>query len=325
MRFVNDTPYPADLFRSERQRDVMYNALVGRVRYHLIADQPLIPATGDHALLDLRRHATTDDYAQLEPDEIYGRTGTDLIVLGDAGATHPVTRLDLRVAAGAYDHTLRIHGDRVWERKFGAGPLRPSPPLAFTAMPVTYHNAFGGVAPGEFGGVPFAANPIGKGFYMSEKDALDQPLPNVEDPGAPISAWDDHPEPVGTAPYPQLWSMRLRSTLSRDPATGEHRIAPTPEFYDRAHPRLSGKPLLAGQWVRLTGFAGKPLIGFRVPPCPLVAEIQIGARHYAREPVLEEVLIDLRSGHVDLSYRKQFHYPIRLREHRRTTLRIKPD
>lgn len=324
MDLVNETPYPADLFRSEFEKDVMYNALVARIRYRLVDGQPLAPAAGADGLRDLRRAVSEDAYARLDPDEIYGRTGTDIIVLGDAGAPDgPVSTMRVRVIAGPYDLTLRVTGDRVWERRLGVGALRPSAPTPFVTMPVTYKNAFGGQAPTELGGVPFAHNPIGKGFYLTEPDALGKPLPNIEDHDSPVTAWSDRPDPAGTAPYPQMWGLRLGKAVSSDPLTGKTRFSPGGGFFDRAHPRLSGKPLTAGDWVRMSGFGHKDLIGFRVPVCPLAAEIRLGSKLHAREPVLDEVLVDLRSGHVDLSYRKLFHYPIRLRERRLVTLRLK--
>lgn len=322
MDLVNETPYPADLFRSELERDVMYNALVGRVRYRLSTDQQLSPPTGVDILKDLRRQAHEDPYGRLEPDDIYGRTGTDLIVLADAGLPDgPVAAMDVRVAAGPYDLTLRVTGDRVWERRFGLGAPRPSEPLPFSTMPVIYKNAFGGETPLEFGALPFAANPAGKGFYASEVQAIGKPLPNVEDPQALVTRWSDNPEPVGTAPYPPMWGLRLKKVLTFNPGTRKVRFSPVNGLFDRAHPRLSGKPLVAGDWVRLHGFALHTTLGFEIPPCPFVAEIQIGTKTHVRDLVLDEILVDLRTGHVDLSYRKLFHYPIRLREFRRSTLR----
>lgn len=325
MEFVNETPYPAGLFRSEEEKNVMYNALVGRIRYRLVDGQPLLLEKSPDSPRDLRRERYEDPYGRFEPDEIYGRTGTDLMVLGDAGGPDgPISSLHIRVTAGAYDTTLQVTGDRIWERRFGVGAPRPSAPLPFLTMPVTYSNAFGGQALTELGGVPFAHNPIGKGFYVSEADAIARPLPNIEDPHAPVSAWDDHPDPVGTAPYPQMWGLRLGKAVSYDPA-GRVRFSPGENFFARAHPQLSGKPLATGDWVRLGGFDHKELIGFRLPACPLVAQIQLGTKEYTREPILDEVLIDLRTGHVDLSYRKLFHYPVRLRERRRATLRLKAE
>ena len=325
MRLTNETPHPADLFRSNHERDVMYNALVSRVRYRLGDDQPLVVETGPGKLRDLRRAPFADAYGEFTPDQIYGRIGTDLIILGDAGAPEgPAASVDVRVLAGAYDLSLRIHGERVWERRFGVGGLHPSAPTHFTTLPLTYSNAFGGHAPIDLGSVPCADNPEGKGFYLHEADAAGKPLANIENLRAPVKTWDDRPDPVATAPYPRRWALRLSKSLIKNETSGKYELAPGTEFFNCAHPLLSGKPLVTGDWVRLAGFAvGRSMIGFRLPACPLVAEIQLGTKVHLREPSLEEVLIDLRSGHVDLTYRKMFHYPIRARQLRRITLRLK--
>ena len=73
-------------------------------------------------------------------------------------------------------------------------------------MPLTYQNAYGG---------PGAANPLGKGFYAGEREALGQPLPNLEDTHSRIRSFADRPDPVGTGPCPLCGG---RSNLIIDPA-----------------------------------------------------------------------------------------------------------
>ena len=47
----------------------------------------------------------------------------------------------------------------------------------------------------------FALNQIGTGYYPDRKLAVDQPLPQLEDPEQLIQSPKDHPEPVCFAPY----------------------------------------------------------------------------------------------------------------------------
>lgn len=331
MDFKNRTPHAAHLFRGELKPDVMYNALVARLRYRLEGGALELQQGGAairfERVEDRRGHA-------LEADDIYGRTGTDLIVLADAVAPgEPVSRMTVTVEAGPYRQALLVTGHRVWVRSDapseGAGegeqaaPLEPSAPTPFSAMPLTYAAAYGGVAHTPFGATPFANNPEGKGYYIHEEQAEGQPLPNLEDPAATICGWDDQPEPVGLAPYPSTWGLRMSRATEVDEQKRQATFHPERGFFDRAHPRLAGQRLEAGQQVRLGGVEATGVVSFELPACPLEVEVVLGPRTHVREPELEEVLVDLHNGHVELTYRKLFHYAFVPHQLRRTVLRAR--
>ncbi len=46
----------------------------------------------------------------------------------------------------------------------GLRELVPGPAAEFSELPLTYENAFGGAAKTEYGELPDANNPVGKGF-----------------------------------------------------------------------------------------------------------------------------------------------------------------
>ena len=335
MDFQNRTPHAAHLFRSEFKPDVMYNALVARLRYRLVG--------GDLSLMDggadIRFERVEDEHGHaLEADEIYGRTGTDLIVLGDAVAPgEPVSSMDVMVEAGPYRQTLRIFGDRVWERveasgegkdhkeREESGALAPSAPAPFNTMPLIYAKAFGGAAPTEMGAYPCANNPEGRGFYLFEAQAEGMPLPNIEDPATLVTRWEDQPEPVGLAPYAPLWGLRAARVHEVDEETKRATFHPERGFFDRAHPRLSGQQLKAGEQVRLSGVSTEGTVAFEIPGCPVEVEVILGDQAHVKEPALEEVLVDLRAGHLDPTYRKLFHYLFVPHQLRRTVLRTREE
>ncbi len=327
MDFLNRTPHAAHLFRSELKPDVMYNAVVARLR-HRLDGGALILQPGGAAI---RFEPEEDDRGHtLEADEIYGRTGTDLILLADAMAPEPVTRMSVTVEAGPYRQELSVTGHRQWQAREpgsveeGEGKeveLVPSEPAPFTSMPLTYAGAFGGAAVTPLGDVSSVNNPMGKGFYLHADQALGQPLPNLEDPAAPVSAWDDQPEPVGLAPYPSTWGLRIARTTELDEERQRATFHPERGFFDRGHPRLCGQRLEAGQRVRLGGVAAAGEVTFELPACPLEVEVTLGPSVQVRAPILEEVLVDLHAGYVDLTYRKLFHYAFVPRQLRRTVLR----
>jgi hypothetical protein len=320
MDFFNDTGCPGALFRSELQPDKMYNSLIVRIRHRLLPDGQLERVADAEQPPDVRRQPAEDEYGLLEPDVFDVRSGTDLIVFGDAVAPDgPVTAMNVAVSAGPYDLTLRVFGDRVWETTLGKG-LAPTPAKPFTRLPVTLRNAYGGASAGEYGPLPFSRNPDGKGYYLSKREAIGRPLPNVEDPAALICDWDDRPAPVGVVPYPSTWALRHEPCVRIDATTGKPIFTPTPGLHDRAHPRLSGQRLHAGEVVRIRGMSASPEVAFTLPPCPVEVRIRIHEKVHVRDPWLEEVLVDLRTDLVDLTYRKVFDYAFKPFQTRTTTL-----
>ena len=94
-------------------------------------------------------------------DECYGEPGlssvryesdfamykhkTDIIVKGTAHAQRgkAVRTVDVNLQIAEINKTIRVFGDRVWE-KSPLGGYRPSKPKPFKSMPLLYERAFGG-------------------------------------------------------------------------------------------------------------------------------------------------------------------------------------
>ncbi len=76
------------------------------------------------------------------------------------------------VRIGPCQKTLQVFGERVWVQ--GVLELRPLEPRPFESMPLVYERSYGGAAEPR--------NPVGRGFYASARAAVEQPLPNLEDP-----------------------------------------------------------------------------------------------------------------------------------------------
>ena len=110
-----------------------------------------------------------------------------------------------RAQVGQLDKTLRVTGDRFW--KDGV----PSAPEPFGTMPITWDRAFGGPS--------HAFNPLGRGadILRTERGEF-QPLPNIEDPDAPIRSPSDRPPPAGFGPYDLTWPQRMRKAGTHDEA-----------------------------------------------------------------------------------------------------------
>lgn len=320
MKFVNDTGHPAELFRNELDDDWMNTSLLARVRWKLFPDGSLQAPTGDDVLLDIRRDRVQDEYGIIEPDVPFPRVATDVIVLGDA-CTHggPVVATKVGIAVGPYAQELLVVGDRVWERGLG-GTLSASRPQPFERMPLTWERAFGGRAQSPYGEVPFGANPVGRGYYLDAASAAGQPLPNIENPTHAVAAWDHRPDPVGPGPYPTEWLLRQQMVVEITEPLKEMRIHPENGMFDRAHPRLSGKWVQAGDAVEITNTAFSPRLRLTIPACPFAMDIRLGDESWQRPLELEEVLLDLREGLLDLTYRKLCKYRFVPHQQRCTTL-----
>lgn len=332
MEFCNDTPFGAALYRTQLlgEADAPPSSWrPGQPLPEVAFEAPPRGATMQsvavlccrYPILMGRRLGDASDIAQRptpEPDgpddPAYGtllepgslpRAGTDVIILGDAIAPGGATHATVRVRLDPYDLELDVIGDRVWIRR--ALALVASAPAPFERMPVTWGRAYGGAATGPYGPLPFAANPEGRGYYLSAKEAEGRPLPNVEDPHRRVQVWTDQPDPVGFGPYPSSWYLRLRSAVAVDEALASARLRPTLGLFDRAHPRLSGRRV-CGEVLVIEGMSHDGRLVLDLPRCPAVVDIQIGARGGTREFSLDEVVVDLRRSLVDLTWRKGFTY-----------------
>jgi hypothetical protein len=302
-----------------REPDQMHNALVVCVRYPIRDGRLAAPVA------DVQRPTTEPDLPEdagygvlLEPSN-FPRAGTDVIVLGEARSAAPVEEMGVRVSVGPYDVRMHVTGDRVWERH--GKRLVPGRPAPFVRMPLTLARAYGGRAPNAYGEMPYAANPEGRGYFLDEEGAVGGALPNVELPDARVRTWEDQPEPISCGPYPPSGSLRLdRCTDVQEDGTVV--VHPERGLLDQAHPRLSGRRVEGGV-LRLEGMDPDGVLAWDVPACPVVADIRIGSRGGVRPLTLEEIVVDLPRGHVDLTWRKGFTYTIIPHERRRTVVRLR--
>ncbi|MFT3772229.1 MAG: DUF2169 domain-containing protein [Minicystis sp.] len=166
------------------------------------------------------------------PDAGMPKPRAEVLMIGAAhppGGPRPACPVRLRM--GRLDKTLQVTGDRTWDANGAA-----SEPVPFTAMALTWSNAFGG--PGH------PANPAGKGF-VPEKDESDgegkepkrgeaRPLPNVEDPARLVKSPDDRSDPAGFGPHDVTWPERLSKAGTYDDAWKKDQAPGLPLDFDFA-------------------------------------------------------------------------------------------
>ena len=190
------------------------------------------------------------------------KPSTDVLLQGSAHApsAKAAASVDVRLAVGGIDKTLRVFGDRVWkEGIFGPTMTAPEP---FVTMPIIYERAFGGTEPKEKAPDPLKRpaarrNPVGTGFCIKQEDATGRKLPNIEDPKDLISSWKSRPKPAGFGPVARDWAPRVELAGTYDNAWREQRCPlPPTDFQERFHQaapedQQATKPLLGGERVEI--------------------------------------------------------------------------
>lgn len=126
-------------------------------------------------------------------DQGFPKPAGEFLVHGAACAAQPTAGMEITVQVGPLAKTLQVTGDRFWTAT-GA----PGVPAAFTRLPLTWHNAFGG--PG------YGVNPLGKGFRAGADGR--RPLPNLQYPGDAMTSAGETPRPAGLGPYRPDWPRR---------------------------------------------------------------------------------------------------------------------
>ena len=226
------------------------------------------------------------------------------------------------VRVGAVEHAVQVVGPRLWTR--ASRGLVPSEPGRFERIAVSWENALGGervLEPGYLygselphpgGTVAMPQNPRGVGWYPFDHLAVGQPLPNVEDPRAPILSSTDLPAPAGIAPCPELVGLRLRAWLARvapaeaDPALLGRLLASralelTLFVQQHAPPALVVPEVAPGTVVAVSGLEPHP-IAFAVPPSPIAVTAVRGRARVELPARVRAVHVDANRGLARLTY-----------------------
>ena len=199
-------------------------------------------------------------------DLVRTKPGTDIIVHAHAHAPEgqPVATLDVGWRVGEVSKSLRIVGDRVWEKRlFG---LSPSEPVPFTTMPIRYERAWGGPKTNEPEAPREWSNPVGVGAIK----AKGQPLPNCE----PFDGATQPPgqrTPAGFGPVPCDWQQRVKLAGTYDDVWKETRQPLVPADFQDAYFRCAPKDqqcdgfLSGGEEVVLRNLSPEGVLSFQLP------------------------------------------------------------
>ena len=227
--------------------------------------------------------------------------------------------MTVSVSVGSFRHSLAIFGDRRWERS--AAGLRATEPLPFREMPIVWANAFGGKLTTPVGDMPNTDNPVGKGFFLDEKEGDGVPLPNVEDPNALIRSPKDLPKPVGWAPYPLAGGVRMEKLRGSDGAPLPYDVV-EPWIMGWAHPDLIIETPAAGARIEVQGLTPGGPISTAVPAFPARATLVLGEELRSLSPRLDTIIVQAEERRLVVRWRAAAKFEMRPREIR--LVRIEP-
>ena len=320
MDLRNQTSSSAGFFNCVVAEDELMASVVSRLTYRL-EDSKLVP--DDQDPLPVQSDPLKLPEGELDRETPFLRSGVELIIIGKAYAKKqkPIREIQMEIQVGkAFKRTISITGNRIWQK--AESKLMFSEPQPFVEMPLSYKNAYGGKALSEAGPMDYSANPEGKGFYLYEDQAVDQPLPNLENPEQQVEAWEDQPIPLATGPYPSIWSLRVLNSIEfsedRDPPRIE-RIKP--ELYNNAHPAfIIYEPVQPGDEVLISHLTPDGPFRFIIPELAKHVHVQLEKRHFLFPLDLESIVILGDQNRVFFTLRVAFCYQIIPMERRTVSL-----
>lgn len=124
-----------------------------------------------------------------ESDYAHRKPMCDVVLNGSAYGPggSPATRVKVSLQVGSMKKSFEVVGDRVWEQGWLFG-VKPSKPIPFTRLPITYDRAFGGADKDKKKPAAvetYTKNPIGVGYYplAKKKILIGKPLPTTCETG----------------------------------------------------------------------------------------------------------------------------------------------
>jgi hypothetical protein len=212
-----------------------------------------------------------------------GKPGTDVHLVGCARAPKGRVEEAIMVSMSVAGRTKQVlvMGDRTW-RSDGS----PSSSEVFSAIPLVWERAFGGMHTVDERVFAEERNPIGVGFRgkLGTDEMAGKPVPNLEDPASLIGSWDDVPPPACFAPIAPAWLPRRAFAGTYDAQWQKKRAPYLPADFDlRFFQSAAGEMcfdryLQGAEQVQINGASDDGPIEFTVPTVRPVVEVKLAGK-----------------------------------------------
>jgi hypothetical protein len=308
LQLDNQTPFAA-FFSMLPDRDGIDTLfVVVKATVNLRPKLSLAPTQTPPSLVDEYYEAPDNSSVKLCSDMHIGKPGTDVLLAGCARAPqgNPVEAVMVSMSVAERQKQILVLGDRVWQNDG-----RPSSPQPFTAMPLVWERAFGGMHTHDERIYAEERNPIGVGFRgkRATEDMVGQPVPNLEDPADPLGSWNDTPSPACFAPIAPAWLPRRAFAGTYDEAWQKKRAPYLPvdfdtRFFNCAIEEMCfDRFLQGGEQVHVAGVTEDGPINFIVPSVRPTVAVTIAGNTSEPAANLETLAFEPDENRASLTWR----------------------
>jgi hypothetical protein len=236
-----------------------------------------------------------------------GKPGTDVLLVGHACAPdhRPTARTKVSLSVAGRHKELLVTGDRTWSDG------NPTNPIPFATLPLVWERAFGGMHRSGDRVLAEERNPVGCGFTgeRTADEMQQQPLPNLEDPAAPLQKPGQLSTPVCFAPVAAAWLPRRAFAGTYDANWQRGRAPYLPADFDPRFLQCAAgefafdRYLQGGEPVEISGVTPDGPIAFAVPASPLTVEVIVAGSPQRPPANLETLLIEPDANRACLTWR----------------------
>jgi hypothetical protein len=308
LQLDNQTPFACTFAVLPNRDGIDTLYVVVKATVNLRPKIALAPMQTPPSLVD-EYYEAPDNSSLKEVSEMHiGKPGTDVLLVGCARAPQGQLAESVMVSMSIAERRKQVlvMGDRTWQS--GGSP---SSPVAFEAIPLVWERAFGGMHTVEERVFAEERNPIGVGFRgkQSSDVMVGQPVPNLEDPAAPMGSWNDRPAPACFAPIAPSWLPRRAFAGTYDAAWQKKRAPYLPadfdlRFFQSASAEMCFDRYLQGaEQVQIQGASADGPIEFTVPTVRPTIEVMLAGQ--PEEPVanLETLLFEPDENRASITWR----------------------
>jgi hypothetical protein len=272
---LNETPFAAKgAIRLHPKTGRMIWLMAIKATFDLHEDESLTIAEQQEEVLEKPVYSGEKGVSSLLYDcDLPGlKEKVDLLLNGTAyqPGGKPASKLFVGFGIDRWSKTLKIVGDRLWDRFLGMTlVIGPDP---FQKMAITYENAYGGMDEKAKPHLQcYQYNSVGKGYAAKQRKLFGKKLPTIEYPDFPTKANYKRNQVAGFGAIPDSWKPRIEHGGTYDEQWDQIRspLLPqdfSPAFYQSAPKDQQLSYLSGGERVTLLNLMpNRSQFGFNLP------------------------------------------------------------